>query len=127
MTRHQQSIKRGFRMRHRRTGKVEDISADRAHELFIGGICGVWSLAIQFGMSIKVSEACQLVLKAGVEAATPEALATVYGKLLGDKYLPTSASLLLAANAPGVSRETPRGNSRRKSPQKPATPRRARP
>ncbi len=110
------------RARDRRTGRVYSVSEDRAFELFIGGITGLWSMAHQMRMSDKIGAALFLVLQDAVQKAPPAALLKVY-KALGGKPLPPEAVMVAMAD---VSRETPRGNRRRKSPQLPATARRAR-
>jgi hypothetical protein len=108
------------RARDRKTGRVYKVGADRAYELFIGGVTGLWSLAHQLKMPDKIGAALLLVLSEGVKVATPKALLAVY-RSLGGKPLPSEAVILA-----DVSRETPRGTRRRKSPQLPATPRRSR-
>jgi hypothetical protein len=107
------------RARDRATGRVVRIGADRAYELFIGGAVGLWSLSHQLKMPDKIAAALFLVLQEAVKVATPPALVAVH-RSLGGKPIPGENVLM------DVSRETPRGNRRRKSPQLPATPRRRR-
>jgi hypothetical protein len=121
------------RVMERKTGKVSTISGQRAFELVIGGITSIWELVEKLELPHPAGPACLLILKLAVAKAPAEALEAVYAKLgpvakraertaRGDNILRNYETFKLG----DVSRETPRGTRRRKSPQLPATPRRPR-
>jgi len=76
---------RAFSVRalNRKTGKTIEIGEDRAYELFIGGLVGLWGMAAQMKLSDKTQAALFFALHEGIKAATPNALVKVYAALGG--------------------------------------------
>lgn len=87
------------RAKNRRTGKVVELNEDRAYELFIGGLIGMWGLAIQMKLSDKAQAALFLAMHEGIKAATPKALVAVYHSLGGVPLPGGIGGLMLARTA----------------------------